>query len=274
MGARVDMVRLQKYLAESGVASRRAGEEAILAGRVQVNSQVVRLLGTRVDPGHDQVQVDGRLVRPKRKRYVALHKPRGYVCSRRDQGRQALVADLIPAEWSDLHPIGRLDKESEGLLFLTNDGDFTLHLTHPRYGVRKIYEATIKGRVEGITLPLLTRGVVDRGERLRAASARLLSANASRSVVELELAEGRHHEVRRLFEALGFTVERLVRTRIGSVRLGELKPGRWRVLAPAELRAFTDSAPPARGRAADVDRNPGPPSTSGNVCAGTSAVSS
>jgi len=259
------VVRLQKYLAEGGVASRRASETAIRDGRVQVNGEVVRRLGTRVDPRHDTVHVDGRLVRPKRKQYVALHKPRGYVCSRHEQGRQALVAELLPAAWSDLHPIGRLDKESEGLLFLTNDGEFTLRLTHPRYGVRKRYVATVRGRVEGTVLSRLTRGLVHHGERLRAASAWLVSANASRSVVELELAEGRNHEVRRLFEALGFSVERLVRTRIGNVRLGELKPGRWRVVGPAELRALRAWTDRAGGGAPDIDRASGSPSTLENL---------
>jgi len=268
------MVRLQKFLAESGVASRRGGEAAILAGRVEVNEEVVRRLGTRVDPDRDRVRFDGRLIRPRRRLYLALHKPRGYVCSRRDQGRQALVTDLLPAEWSGVHPVGRLDKESEGLLFLTNDGDFTLRLTHPRYGIRKTYVATVTGRVEGTALTRLTGGVVHQGERLRATRVRLVSANATRSVVELQLSEGRHHEVRRLFAALGFHVERLVRTQIGSIRLGELKPGRWRALGAAEWGAFKADAPRVRTAAPAIDSPGSSPSTPGRLCAGASVPTS
>ena len=266
------IVRLQKHLAASGATSRRGGEAAILAGRVEVNEEVVRRLGTCVDPDRDQVRLDGQLVRPRRRVYVALHKPRGYVCSRRDQGRQALVTDLLPAAWSGLHPVGRLDKESEGLLFLTNDGEFTLRLTHPRFGVCKTYLATVVGRVDGAVLARLTTGVIDQGERLRATRARFVSANASRSVVELQLAEGRHHEVRRLFAGLGFTVERLVRTQIGRIRLGELKPGRWRALAAAELRAFGVEAGRAAADAGVIDSARSSFSTAGRLCATTEAV--
>lgn len=231
-------VRLQKYLAQCGVMSRRAGEQAILDGRVEVNGEVVRRLGTCVDPVHDIVCLDGRMVRPRSKLYVALNKPRGFVCSRRKQGRHLLVSELVPPEWNGLQTVGRLDRDTEGLLFLTNDGDFALRLTHPRYAVPKTYVATVNGRVESETLNRLIRGVWDKGERLKAASVRLLSASNKRSVVELTLVEGKNREVRRLFAAQGLTVSRLVRTRIGSIRLGELKPGRWRALTPPELKSL------------------------------------
>ena len=131
------MVRLQKFLAEAGVASRRASEEIILAGGVAINGQIVKVLGTKVDPVHDRVTVDGTRVKIKRKLYVALNKPRGYLCSRRDPANRRAVGDLLPKEWTSLYPVGRLDYDSEGLLFLTNDGEFCLRLTHPRYGVPK-----------------------------------------------------------------------------------------------------------------------------------------
>src|SRR5262245_36354737 len=137
------MLRLQKYLAECGVASRRACEQLILAGRVAVNGKTVIALGTKVQSGHDQVIVDDQLVRPKRKLYVALNKPPGYLCTRKDPFERRTLSSLLPKEWEHLTSVGRLDNDSEGLILLTNDGHFALHLTHPRYGVRKLYRATV-----------------------------------------------------------------------------------------------------------------------------------
>ncbi|MGD0538176.1 MAG: pseudouridine synthase [Verrucomicrobiota bacterium] len=238
-------VRLQKYLADAGVASRRASEALITAGRVQVNGTTVRELGTKVDPASDRVVVDGSPVRPRRRLHLAINKPRGFICSKSDEASRDIVTDLLPAEWRDVYPVGRLDRESEGLLFLTNDGDFCLRMTHPRYGVAKHYLATVVGKVESHVAHRLTHGVLSEGETLRARRVRILAANGSRSLVELELTEGRNREVRRMFEALGFTVERLVRTQIGPIKLGELRTGKWRVLSEPELRSLqqTPAAP-------------------------------
>ena len=241
------MVRLQKFLSDAGVASRRAGEQIILAGRVAVNGEVVRVLGSRVDPDRDRVTVDGTPAKVKRKLYIALNKPRGYVCSRHDPARRRSVGDLLPREWNNLYPVGRLDYNSEGLIFLTNDGEFCLHLTHPRYGVRKKYLATVEGRVEPRVLRQLTRGLVHQGEGLKAERARLLSSNQSHSVVELELAEGKNHEVRRLFEAQGFTVSQLRRTQIGRIKLGDLPTGRWRTLTAPEIKTLLSNGGQAGG---------------------------
>jgi 23S rRNA pseudouridine2605 synthase len=230
----VASVRLQKFLADAGVASRRASEQIILDGRVGVNGRIVRLLGTKVDPLHDDVAVDGKPVREKRKLYIALHKPVGYVCSHKDELGRRTVYDLLPREWQNISTVGRLDFNSEGLIFLTNDGQFALHLTHPRYGVRKKYVATVEGSVEPEMLEKIVRGVFHEGERLKAESAR----KVSRNVVELELSEGKNREVRRLFETQGLTVERLQRTQIGKIKLGELKPGRWRALTETEIKTL------------------------------------
>jgi 23S rRNA pseudouridine2605 synthase len=232
------MVRLQKFLSEAGVASRRAGEKIILAGSVAVNGQAVKVLGTKVDPAHDRVTVDGTLVKAKRKLYLALNKPRGYLCARRDPANRRAVGDLLPKEWTGLYPVGRLDYDSEGLLFLTNDGEFCLRLTHPRYGVRKKYLATVEGRVRPQTLTALLRGVVHEEEELRADKARLLSANHSHSVVEVELTEGKYHEVRRMFESQGLKVTQLRRTQIGRIKLGDLPVGKWRTLTGPEIRTL------------------------------------
>src|ERR1035441_6389949 len=171
------MVRLQKFLADAGVASRRAGEQIILAGRVAVNGQAVAELGTRIDPVHDKVAVDGKPVRAKRKLYVAVNKPPGLVCSRQDEFERPTIYGLLPKEWGHLHSVGRLDYHSEGLIFLTNDGEFSLHLTHPRYGVRKKYIAIVEGRVTEQVLNQFTQGVWHLGENLKAEKVRLVSAS-------------------------------------------------------------------------------------------------
>lgn len=232
------MVRLQKLLAEAGVASRRAAEQIILAGRVRVNGEPVRLLGTKVDPLHDEVVVDGKPVRARRKIYLALNKPRRCVCSRQDESGRATIYDLLPAEWGNVHSVGRLDYDTEGLIFLTNDGEFALRLTHPRYGVRKKYVATVEGRVDGAMLGQFTRGILQQGEKLKAERARLISASNATSVVEMELGEGKNREVRRMFESQGLPVKRLQRTQIGKIKLGELKLGRWRALTEPEIKTL------------------------------------
>jgi 23S rRNA pseudouridine2605 synthase len=235
------VVRLQKFLAEAGVASRRASEQIILAGRVAVNGETVCKLGAKVDAERDRVTVDGDAIRPKRRLYVALHKPRGCVCSRKDEHHRPTIYELLPREWTSLYSVGRLDYNTEGLIFLTNDGEFSLRLTHPRYGVRKKYTATVERRVEADALAQFTRGVWDSGEKLKAENARLISASQSQSIVELELAEGKNREVRRLFESQGLAVKRLVRTQIGKIKLGELRSGKWRTLTEPEIQSLLSS---------------------------------
>jgi pseudouridine synthase len=233
------VVRLQKFLADAGVASRRAGEQFILEGRVAVNGQVVRLLGTKVDPDRDQVAVDGKPVRAKKLIYAALNKPAGCVCSRKDELDRPTIYQLLPREWETVQSVGRLDFNSEGLIFLTNDGQFALRLTHPRYGVRKKYLATVEGEVTPATLELFKRGIFHEGEKLKALAARIVSGTRHKCVVELELGEGKNREVRRLFESQAITVKKLQRTQIGKIRLGELKPGKWRTLNAVEIKTLT-----------------------------------
>jgi 23S rRNA pseudouridine2605 synthase len=232
------MVRLQKFLADAGVASRRAGEQMILAGRVAVNGETVVQLGTRIDPVHSRVTVDGKPVRAKSKLYVALNKPPGLVCSRKDEFERATIYELLPKEWGHLHSVGRLDYNSEGLIFLTNDGGFSLRLTHPRYGVRKKYLVTAEGRVAAEMLGQFTRGLWYQGEKLKVERARLVSASQAQSVVELELAQGKYREVRRLFESQRIIVKRLQRVQIGKIKLGELRPGKWRTLTEPEIKSL------------------------------------
>jgi 23S rRNA pseudouridine2605 synthase len=232
------VVRLQKFLADAGVVSRRGGEQYILDGRVSVNGQTVRLLGSRVDPDHDRVAVDGQAVRAKKLVYVAVNKPAGCVCSRHDELDRPTIYELIPREWETVQTVGRLDYNSEGLIFLTNDGQFALRLTHPRYGVRKKYLATVEGEVTAGMLQLFKRGIYHEGERLHALAAKIISGTRDKSVVELELGEGRNREVRRLFESQALTVKKLQRIQIGRIRLGELKPGKWRTLNAVEIKTL------------------------------------
>lgn len=240
-------VRLQKFLADAGVASRRSGEALITSRRITVNGQVVTTLGTRIDPTSDRVTFDGRVVRPRRKLYVALNKPAGYLCTRHDPHSRRTVAELLPKEWDELYPVGRLDFETEGLLFLTNDGDFCLRLTHPRYGIPKTYLTEVEGPLPIERLVEMTRGVEDSGERLRADTARLLSSDNTRSILELVLREGKNREVRRLMAALNLNVLHLRRVQVGPIKLGELPVGKWRTLNPREISALLSTAPPAAG---------------------------
>lgn len=232
------MVRLQKFLAEAGVASRRASELIIKSGRVAVNGAVASELGVKIDPACDRVTVDGRVLKAKRKLYIALHKPPGYVCTRSDAQARDKIADRLPKEWTELFSVGRLDCQSEGLIFLTNDGDFCLKLTHPRYQITRVYVAQVEGRVTPEMLRQFTAGVWSEGEKVQAQRARLISANNSTSVVELALTEGKNREVRRLLASRHLTVRRLQRVRIGPIKLGELPPGRWRTLTEPEIKSL------------------------------------
>jgi 23S rRNA pseudouridine2605 synthase len=232
------VLRLQKFLAEAGVASRRAGEQFILDGRVAVNGEIVRVLGTKINPAHDKVSVDEKIIRAQRKLYVALNKPVGCVCSHQDELNRPTIYDLLPREWGIVNSVGRLDFNSEGLIFLTNDGQFALRLTHPRYGVRKKYVVTVEGEVTREMLQRFTQGIFDRGEKLKALTAKIISGSRARSVVELELAEGKNREVRRLFELENMSVKKLQRTQIGKIKLGELKPGKWRTLTETEIKTL------------------------------------
>ena len=231
------MVRLQKFLAQAGIASRRASEAIIRDGRVEVNGQVVTVLGTQVDPVKDTVAVEGRVIQPKSHRYVAVHKPKGVLCTRKDERNRRILTDLLPMDW-DLKPVGRLDRDSEGLIFATNDGEFALRITHPRYGVPKVYHVELAGEVSRRSLAPLLAGVVHRGETLRARKATLISSNRTRSLVRLELGEGKNREVRRLFETQDLRVTRLVRVQIGPIKLGELPAGKWRTLTETEIKTL------------------------------------
>lgn len=252
-------VRLQKFLSDAGVASRRAAEKLILEGRVYVNGAVAKELGTKVDPSSDRVQFDGRLVQVKKKLYIALHKPKGCICSRNDPEGRSSIHDLLPKEWSNLYSVGRLDYNSEGLIFLTNDGDFCLHLTHPRYGVRKIYNVTLDNQIDQTVIAAIEKGVFHEGEILRAERARIVATAPGYSQVQVELREGKNREVRRMFEAQKLTVKKLLRVQIGTIKLGELPAGKWRTLSAAEIKSLmTRNLEPRQSKGSSSDEAPTP----------------
>lgn len=229
-------VRLQKVMAEAGVGSRRACEELIVAGRVSVNDRVVRELGTRVDPDTDVVRVDGsRLVTARALVHLAVNKPRGMLSTMSDERGRPCLGDLVADRETRLFHVGRLDADTEGLLLLTNDGELAHRLTHPSFGVAKTYLAEVAGPVPREVGRTLRAGVELEDGRVAADEFRLVGSTGNRVLVELVVHEGRKHVVRRMLAAVGHPVQRLVRTKIGPVSLGELRPGKLRRLTPDEL---------------------------------------
>jgi 23S rRNA pseudouridine2605 synthase len=231
----VAVERLQRALARAGLASRRASEELIVAGRVRVNGEVATL-GDRIDPSVDEVRVDGDLIAVDPDlRYLVLNKPRGVTTTIRDPHAQRDLRSLLPPG-PRVFPVGRLDRDTEGLLVLTNDGELAHRLAHPRHAVEKEYLAEVDGVPTPRHLGRLKRGVELDDGRARAVDARLGPRSGGRGSVRLVLTEGRKREVRRMLAAVGLPVRRLVRTRVGPVRLGSLAPGEIRELTPAEIR--------------------------------------
>src|SRR5262249_418145 len=223
--AEVGVERLQKYLAHAGIASRRHAEELILAGQVSVNGQVVRELGTKVNPAADEVRVRGQLVRPRAEHlYILLNKPQGSVTTAHDPQGRRTVLDLLPPEYVmwRVYPVGRLDRDSEGLLVLTNDGELALRLTHPRYALAKVYHALVRGIPTGEALRQIERGILLEGEVRPTAPARawLVRREGEEAWVGIELHEGRNRQVRRVLEGGGHSGLRLRGVGGGAAALG------------------------------------------------------
>ena len=237
-------VRLQKVLAQAGIASRRACEVLISEGRVEVNSEVVLEQGRRVDPERDVIRVDGaRIPPPRRHRYLALNKPRGVVATMDDPEGRRTIADLLDTRQlrnERLFHVGRLDTDSEGLLIMTNDGDFAQRLAHPSYEVPKTYVAEVAGVVSEQTLKRLRRGITLEDGPVRPTSVKIVSSVGDKTLLKITLQEGRNRIVRRTMEAVGHPVRRLSRIGIGPVRLGNLKVGEYRELTREELGGLLD----------------------------------
>ncbi len=247
--------RLQKILARAGFASRRGAEQLIAEGRVSLNGEIVREPGTKADLDQDDLRVDGVRVKAKPAPvYLVLNKPRGVVTTRKDpEGRQT-VMDLVPAV-AGLFPVGRLDVTTEGLILLTNDGAFAERVSHPRYEVPRVYQAKVHGVPDERALSLLRRGVRVEGETMSVDNVRLLEAE-SNAWVELTLHEGKHHEVKRMLEAVGYPVAKLRRVAVGPVTTRGLEPGQFRALSPQEIAALLRGEGRPAGALRPVRRRP------------------
>lgn len=237
-----DKIRLQKYLAECGVASRRKSEELIAAGKVKVNG-VTALIGDKVNPKHDKVTVSGKkVVSVKKNVYIMLNKPRGFITTMNDEHDRKCVAELVKDINTRVYPVGRLDRESEGLLIMTNDGEFTNALTHPSKHVSKTYRVTIRPTITKEQATELRNGIEIDGRMTAPADLRVLETQENRTVVEVTIYEGRNRQIRKMFEALGIEVARLKRTKVGNLKLGMLKQGAYRHLTEDEVSSLYELA--------------------------------
>ncbi|HYT49895.1 MAG TPA: pseudouridine synthase [Pyrinomonadaceae bacterium] len=244
--------RLQKLIAAAGITSRRHAEGLIKAGHVTVNGQVVTELGAKADPARDHIKVNGRLINlllaQQKNIYVLLNKPKGYLTSMSDPEGRPLVTDLIPASLGRLHPVGRLDFNTEGLLLLTNDGEFTNLITSARNQIPKVYKARVQGTPSDKAIDRLRRGVsLGEGERAAPADVRKLRESESNSWFAVILHEGRNQQVRRMFDAIGHSVVKLRRTRIGELEDKNLRVGEWRKLTEIEVKRFKKPKHPNSG---------------------------
>ena len=257
-------IRIQKVLSDSGILSRRKAEEAIAEGRILVNGRPA-VLGQRINPKKDHVSLDGqRLALEERQRrvYLMLYKPRGYVTTLSDEMGRRCVQELVESAPARVYPIGRLDKNSEGMLLLTNDGEFANLVMHPSHHVAKTYRVTVPGAVSEEQLVALSAGVELEDGVTMPAQVQVVEKEPGRTVLQIVLHEGRNRQIRRMCEAVGLSVSRLKRTHIGPLKLGMLGPGRWRELTPAEVGALRNAAnkatPPSsreRDRAARKNRS-------------------
>ena len=232
-------IRLQKHLAECGVASRRKAEELIEAGKVKINGHIAEI-GAKVDPKRDKVTVRGKAVVPvNEKVYIMLNKPRGFVTTMSDELGRKTVSDLVADAGNRIFPVGRLDRDSEGLLIMTNDGDFANKLTHPSSHVNKTYRVTVKGVAEEEQILQMKEGIVLDGRKTLPCDCFVAERKPDRTVLIFVLNEGRNRQIRRMCEEVGLEVLRLKRTEIAGVKLGMLPQGKWRPLNEREMRRLT-----------------------------------
>ncbi|MGD9344457.1 MAG: pseudouridine synthase [Candidatus Aminicenantes bacterium] len=229
-------MRLNKFLAQAGVASRREADRMITEGRVSVNNTVIEELGVQIDPTKDSVRVDGRKVKVEKEEfYILLNKPKGYLVTAKDPFKRSTVLELLPKLKKRVFPVGRLDLNSEGLLLLTNNGELANRLMHPRYGIKKVYEVRTKGIPTRKNLQRLERGIYIDGKKRAPARLTHLGSDLRSARIRIELTEGRKREVRRMFEAIGTSLFSLVRVNYAGLAIGNLKKGEWRYLTPSEV---------------------------------------
>ncbi len=232
-------MRLQKYLANCGVASRRKSELLIQQGRVIVNGQIITEMGFAVDPTHDEVQFDNKVISPEKRRVIVLiNKPKGYVTTNNDQFDRKTVADLVSDIPERLVPVGRLDYHSSGLLLLTNDGDLTYYLTHPKHHIPKVYLVKIDGILNQQQIDQFNNGMVIDDYRTRPAELTVVKKTSGLSVLKITLHEGRNRQIRKMIELLGYNVLELERIAIGKISDSTLKPGEYRHLTKNEIESL------------------------------------
>jgi pseudouridine synthase len=229
------LVRLQKFLAEAGVGSRRHCEQLIQEGKITVNGQRVTALGTKIDSEADRVTLGLKPIAPQHKIYIALNKPAGVLCTNRDTRGRKRVLDLLPRSLPRLYTVGRLDQDTEGLLFLTNDGNFSLRLTHPRYKMPKTYLVEVEGELKNGQIARLLDGVHSEGQALRAEKVFQVRFRDETTELRLVIREGKKRQIRRMLATVGHPVVRLTRLAVHSVTLGDLKTGQWRYLTHEEI---------------------------------------
>lgn len=231
-------MRLNKFLSNSGVASRRKCDELISQGKVFVNGKVVTELGLQINEKKDKVMVEGKQIKlPSSFVYIKLNKPKGYACTAHDEKGRKTIYELIDTD-ERLFSIGRLDYDTEGLILLTNDGDFANKVAHPKYAIEKEYRVTIEGQIKESELAVLRKGVVVDGERMPSAKVEFLSSDDKFTKLSVVIDEGQNRQIRRMFEAIGKSIRLLKRVRIGRVRLGGLKRGDYRDLTEDELNSL------------------------------------
>lgn len=236
---RDNKIRLQKHLSECGIASRRKAEELIEQGKVKINGHIA-FLGAKVDPKRDKVTVRGKAVVPvNEKIYIMLNKPRGYITTMRDELGRKNVSELTADAGARLFPVGRLDRDSEGLLIMTNDGDFANKLTHPSSHVNKTYRVTVRGNAEEEQILQMKEGILLDGKKTLPCDCFVAERKTDRTVLIFIIHEGRNRQIRRMCEAVGLEVIRLKRTEIAGVKLGMLPQGKWRPLNEREMRRLT-----------------------------------
>ncbi|HEX68093.1 MAG TPA: rRNA pseudouridine synthase [bacterium] len=228
--------RLHKVIARAGITSRRKAEDLIREGRVKVDGKVVKELGFKVDPEKQKIEVDGREISFPSPVYMAFYKPRWCLSTLYDPRGRRTVKDFLKDLPERVYPVGRLDWDAEGLLLLTNDGELTNFLTHPRYGVKKVYEVLVEGVLSEEEMAKLREGVVLDGRKVIPVSLRIIRRNQSNSLFEVVLREGRYREIKRMFKAVGHKVLRIKRVKMGPISLGGLKPGEYRFLNESEKR--------------------------------------
>ncbi len=237
-----EKIRLQKYMAECGIASRRKSEEIIAAGKVKVNG-VVAHIGDKVDPKHDKISVDGKkMYTQANHKYIMLNKPRGFITTMSDEMGRKCVAELVSDVGVRVFPVGRLDRDSEGLLLLTNDGEFANNMMHPSKHVTKTYRVTIRPDITEDQMNRLMTGIMIDGKMTLPADVKIITREENRVVLEIVICEGRNRQIRKMCEELGLEVARLKRIAVGPVRLGMLQQGKWRELTPQELKSLSPTS--------------------------------